>query len=90
MTEARPADGERGSEDHRLVLFSRQLGQPARDVEVGGREHARLVELAQRAGGAQDEARVAHPVSSTSLRAATSSPGGRQENTPPGAPRTNR
>ena len=53
VTEARPAHGERGGEEHRLVLFAGQLGQPAGDVQVGGREHARLVELAQGAGGAR-------------------------------------
>ena len=93
----RPAHGERGRQRHRLVLLAGQLGEPAGDVQVGRRQHAGLVELAQQAGGAEDQSRIAHaaPVSSTSLSAVTSSPDGCQANTPAGdcgpvIPRTNR
>ena len=69
-----------------------------RDVDVGRRQHADVIERAQQPGrvaGAADVVRVvfgerAHalPRSRTSLRATTSGAGGRQANTPHGVPST--
>ena len=52
------ADGQRGREQRVLVLLLRELREAEGDVDVGGGQHSRLVEGAQRAGGAPDVAGV--------------------------------
>ena len=96
MPEARRADGERGGEHDRLLGLGRERGDPQRDMDVGGGEHADVVERAQQPGrvaGAADveEVELGHagtPASSSSLSATTSRAGGRHANTPHGVPPT--
>ena len=96
MAEPRRADGERGRQLDRLVGLVRERGDPHRDVDVGRREHADVVELAQQArrmarAADVEEVELDHagtPRSSRSLSATTSRAGGRHENTPHGVPPT--
>ena len=98
VAEARPAHGERRRQRDLLVVVAGERRQPARDVDVGGVEHAGGVEVVQqagRAGRAADveeivlrEAHAPSPRSSTSLSATTSALGGRQAKTPAGVPST--
>ena len=98
MAEAGPAHGERRGQRDLLVVFAGERRQPARDVDVGGVEHAGGVEVVQqagRAGRAADveeivlrEAHAPSPRSRTSLSATTSALGGRQAKTPAGVPST--
>ena len=94
------AHGERGCEQRVLVVFSYELRETERDVNVGGGQDSRVVEGAQRAGRAADVARVVHvdvleqahvgsaPWSRRSLRASMSGAGGRHAKTPQGCPAT--
>jgi len=88
VPEPRRADGERRRQHHRLVVLTGERRQPGGDVHVGGREHARVVELAQQAGGLDGDPSLGHARSSASLNAVTSVAGGRQANTPHGVPST--
>ena len=99
MPEPRRADGERGGQRDVRVVLAGQRQQAHGDVHVGGREHAGLVERAQRHRrpqhaadlervGVEQLAHRAPPESRTSLSAVTSAPGGRHANTPHGAPST--
>jgi hypothetical protein len=92
------ADGEGGREDDALIPFTDELRQPLRDVDVGGREHADVVELPQQLGRAPgaahveridvEQRHVALRPSRMSLSPSTSGFGGSQANTPHGAPST--
>jgi hypothetical protein len=98
VAEARRADRERRRERDRLVVLAGNHGEADRDVDVGRREHADVIERAQEPGrvaGAADVVGVvfgerAHavPRSRTSLSATTSGAGGRQAKTPHGVPPT--
>ena len=101
VAEPRAADGERGAERDPVVLLAGERAQTHRDVDVGGRQHADVVERAQQPRGAARAPRVVHvdldqrrsdhracPQSNRSLSAATSAPGGRHANTPHGSPST--
>ena len=81
-----------------LVVLAGERGEPPRDVHVGRREHAGLVERAQQPGGAARERgrrtdrpsialTRAPPVEHVAERP-TSAAGGRQANTPHGVPST--
>ena len=89
VAEPRGAHGKRGSQQHSLVVGVAQLPEPERHVDVGGGQHARLVELAQQAAGCAGRAgrrtrqrrarsRARPPRSKRSLSASTSDPGGCQ------------
>ena len=99
VAESRRADGEGGTEQDGVVARVPEQPESRRDVHVGCRQDAGLVELAQHARGAASEAdvvpvglRQAHgssrPRSNRSLRDATSDPDGRQDHTPHGWPST--
>ena len=85
--------GERRRQQHLVVALARERAQPARDVHVGGREHARLGEGAQQPGR-----RLRHEAhDSRSDSAGSRAGGGSQSKTPhpggvagPTMPRTNR
>ena len=91
MAEPRPAHGQRGGERDPLVGLARERGEPARDVDVGRGEHARLVEGRQQAGGGDRAARVVAvdhaaasslPASSSADSSVTSAGSGFQAKTP--------
>jgi hypothetical protein len=101
VREARRANGERRGEPHRLIVLAGQRSESLRDVDVGGDQHARDVELAQQPGRARYPANVegialdhyeliGHHVapSSASLSASTRPSGGRQAKTPHARPST--
>jgi hypothetical protein len=97
VAEARSAHGERRSQRDLFVVLGGQARQPARDVDVGGVEHAGGVEVVQQAGGAGGAADVegveldrahAAPRSRTSLSSTTSAAGARHAKTPAGVPST--
>ena len=94
MAEPRGPDREGRRELRGRIVDAGQRAQADRDVDVRGREDARLVELAQevrRRARAADVERVGDelghaPASRTSLRSRTRSGEGRQAKTPePGA-----
>ena len=97
VPDARGAHGECGGEQNGIIGSADKLGQPPRDVHVGGREHAGVVELEQQPGRSAGEAcvealgDVGHapsPRSRTSLSAPTSAGDGCHVNTPHGVPST--
>ncbi len=58
VSDPRRADGEGGSEDYLLVGLAAERREPERDVDVGGRQHARVVERPQQTGRVQGAAGV--------------------------------
>ena len=97
MPDTRGAHCERGSQQNGIICSADQLGEPSRDVDVGGRQHAGVVELEQQPGRSAREAcvealdDVGHalsPRSRTSLSASTSAGDGCHVNTPHGVPST--
>ena len=87
------AHGEGDGEEHGLVVDAGQGAEPAGDVDIGGGEHAGVVELGEQSGRRQrqpgvEDVGVGHPagapVSSRSLTATTSAGWGDHENTPHG------
>ena len=98
MAQAGRTYGQRGGERHRSVGgLAEQRGEPPRHMNVGGGEHARVVERGEQPGGGPrapdvEGIRVGHagtaPRSRTSLSAPTSAPLGCQVNTPQRSPST--
>lgn len=94
------AHGQRRDEQHLLGRLPAQPAQPERDMHVGGRQHARLVEHAQQTGPPLRQLNRGHRPSSPASNADSAtikSTGGFQSKTPqpagvrgPIMPRTNR
>ena len=101
VADPRRAHGEGGGEHDLLVGLAAERGEPQRDVDVGGGQHARVVERPQQAGRVEGAAGVervgerAHAAalrsaspSNASLSAVTSAASGCHEQTPHGVPST--
>jgi hypothetical protein len=88
-TGSQSAYGERGGEEHALVVLPAEPTEPQGHVHVGRREDAGVVEVAQQAGGSPYALDVVHvevgqraPRASRSDRSTTSWAGGDQGNAP--------